>query len=122
MASCLCYACSKPISCHDCMQVLEGYIYLGGTARLGEEVMHAYASAVDTAVLKTLRSILLTRPGLEGRAKGAGILQELIKLLPADLFRVCLARVRSCHEHQQACMYDTYPFIVDCLSRIMLKL
>lgn len=76
-------------------QVLEGYIYLGGTARLGEEVMHAYASAVDTAVLKTLRSILLTRPGLEGRVKGAGILQELIKLLPADLFRVCLARVRS---------------------------
>ena len=55
--------------------------------------MHAYASAVDTAVLKTLRSILLTRPGLEGRAKGAGILQELIKLLPADLFRVCLAKV-----------------------------
>ena len=56
--------------------------------------MHAYASAVDTAVLKTLRSILLTRPGLEGRAKGAGILQEIIKLLPADLFRVCLAKVQ----------------------------
>ncbi len=56
--------------------------------------MHAYASAVDTAVLKTLRSVLVTRAGLEGRVKGAGILHELIKLLPADLFRVCLARVR----------------------------
>ena len=87
-----------PLSAHSLavLQVLEGYIYLGGTARLGEEVMHAYASAVDTAVLKTVRSILIARAGLEGRVKGAGILQELIKLLPADLFRVCLARVGAC--------------------------
>ncbi|KAK9832750.1 hypothetical protein WJX81_008241 [Elliptochloris bilobata] len=55
-------------------QVLEGYVLLGQ----------------DAAVMGVVRSVLLTRPGAEG-AHG-GTLQELVRRLPGDLFRTCLAR------------------------------
>lgn len=37
--------------------------------------------------------MLLTRPGFEERVKGSSNMQEMLKWLPSDLFRTCLARV-----------------------------
>lgn len=79
--------------------------------------MHAYASAVDTAVLKTLRGVLMTRAGLEGRVRGAGILHELIKLLPADLFRTCLARVGAVPLKSNGCFLAGFLNEIILLSR-----
>jgi hypothetical protein len=77
--------------------VLEGYVYLGNVASLGEEVMAAFAAVVNAAALKVARGVVLTRPtaGLEERAKSTQLLQELVKWLPPDLFRTCLTRVRA---------------------------
>ena len=41
-----------------------------------------------------VRGVLLTRRGAEGGQEGA-TLQELVRRLPGDLFRTCLARVSS---------------------------
>lgn len=38
-----------------------------------------------------VRGVLLARPGAEGAT--GGTLQELVRRLPGDLFRTCLARV-----------------------------
>ena len=38
--------------------------------------------------------MLMTRPGFEERVKGTSNTQEMLKWLPSDLFRTCLARVR----------------------------
>lgn len=77
-------------------QVLEGYVYLGNVASLGEEVMAAFAAVVGVAALKVARGVVLTRPvpGLEERVKSTQLLQELVKFVPPDLFRTCLTRVR----------------------------
>ncbi len=77
-------------------QVLEGYVYLGNVASLGEEVMAAFAAVMGDAALKVVRGVVLMRPtaGLEERAKSTQLLQELVKWLPPDLFRTCLSRVR----------------------------
>ena len=40
-----------------------------------------------------VRGVLLARPGAEGAT--GGTLQELVRRLPGDLFRTCLARVRT---------------------------
>ena len=40
-----------------------------------------------------VRGVLLARPGAEGAT--GGTLQELVRRLPGDLFRTCLARVRA---------------------------
>lgn len=77
------------------LQVLEGYVYLGNTATLGEEAMNAFANVVSTAAHRVIRGVILTRQGLEGKARSTSMVQELVKLLPPDLFRTCLARVRS---------------------------
>lgn len=79
------------------VQVLEGYVYLGNVGSLGEEVMAAFAAVVGAAALKVARGVVLTRPtpGLEERVKSTQLLQELVKWVPADLFRTCLSRVRS---------------------------
>ena len=74
-------------------QVLDGYVYLGNTATLKEEVMNAFANVVSTACQKVIRGVVLTRQGLEGRARSTSMMPELVKLLPPDLFRTCLARV-----------------------------
>lgn len=81
--------------CCIIMQVLEGYVYLGNVASLGEEVMAAFAAVVGAAALKVARGVVLTRPvpGLEERVKSTQLLQELVKWLPPDLFRTCLTRV-----------------------------
>lgn len=81
----------------DVFQVLEGYVYLGNVGSLGEEVMAAFAAVVGAAALKVARGVVLTRPtpGLEERVKSTQLLQELVKWVPADLFRTCLTRVRS---------------------------
>ena len=76
------------------LQVLEGYVYLGNTATLGEEVMNAFANVVNTAAHRVIRGVILTRQGLESKARSTSMVQELVKLLPPDLFRTCLARVR----------------------------
>ena len=76
--------------------MLDGYVYLGNTATLKEEVMNAFANVVNTACHKVIRGVILTRQGLEAKARSTSMMQELVKLLPPDLFRTCLARVRYC--------------------------
>jgi hypothetical protein len=77
------------------LQVLEGYHYLGNVGSLGEEVMHGFAAAVNSAALRVVRTMALARArsGVEEKARGATILQEAVKLLPPDLFRQCLTQV-----------------------------
>lgn len=41
-----------------------------------------------------VRGVLLTRRGAEG-VQGGTTLQELVRRLPGDLFRTCLARVSA---------------------------
>lgn len=74
-------------------QVLEGYMALGQGTQLGPEITTAFASGVDASVMAVVRGVLLTRPGFEDRLKASSTLQELVKWLPPDLFRVCLAQV-----------------------------
>lgn len=75
------------------LQVMDGYIYLGTIGNLAEEIMNAFANVVSTAAQRVIRGVVLTRQGLEGKARGTSMVQELVKLLPPDLFRTCLARV-----------------------------
>ncbi len=75
------------------MQVLDGYIYLGNTATLAEETMNTFANVVGSAAHRVIRGVILTRQGLENKARNTSMVQELVKLLPPDLFRTCLARV-----------------------------
>lgn len=42
---------------------------------------------------QVVHGMLLTRPGFEERVKGSSNMQEMLKWLPSDLFRTCLARV-----------------------------
>ena len=73
--------------------MLEGYIYLGNTAQLGEEVVTCFATVINGNVVKVVRGVVLTRAALEDRARHCTLLQEIVKWLPPDLFRTCLARV-----------------------------
>ena len=75
-------------------QILEGYGFLGNTANLGEEVNNCFASVINGQALKVVRGVVLTRAGLEDKARSTTMLQEIVKWLPPDLFRQCLARVR----------------------------
>lgn len=75
--------------------MLEGYIYLGNIATLSEETMNAFANVVGTAAHKVIRGVILTRQGLESKARSTSMVQDLVKLLPPDLFRTCLARVST---------------------------
>lgn len=76
-------------------------MYLGGVGTLGEEVVATFTSAISSAATKTVRGIIVGRLGLEDRARSTAIFGELVKLLPADLFRSCLAQVpclpQRCH-------------------------
>ena len=68
---------------------------------LGVVIIHNYNACMradcpqglpqEAAVMGVVRGVLLARPGAEG-AHG-GTLQELVRRLPGDLFRTCLARV-----------------------------
>ena len=82
-------------------QVLDGYVYLGNTATLNEETMNAFANVVGTAAHKVIRGVILTRQGLESKARNTSMVQDLVKLLPPDLFRTCLARVRTSYSNQK---------------------
>lgn len=74
-------------------KVLEGYLFLGNVASLGAEVKAAFASTIGASMVKVVRGVLLTRPGMEEHAgSSSATLQELVRLLPSDLFRTCLAR------------------------------
>ena len=42
---------------------------------------------------QVVQGMLLTRPGFEERVKGTSNMQEMLKWLPSDMFRTCLARV-----------------------------
>lgn len=44
---------------------------------------------------QVVRSVILTQPGLEDRAHASLPVQDMVRGLPADLFRTCLARVRA---------------------------
>jgi len=75
------------------MQVLEGYIFLGNIQELGSRLTNAYISAVSSAAAQMVRGVLLTQPGLEDRARTGASIQEMVRGVPSDLFRTCLARV-----------------------------
>lgn len=77
------------------MQILAGYSFLGNTGSLGEEVNSCFASAVNSGALKVVRGVVLTRAGLEDKARSTTILQEILKWLPPDLFRQCLAKAST---------------------------
>ena len=83
------------------LQVLDGYVYLGNTATLNEETMNAFANVVGTAAHKVIRGVILTRQGLESKARNTSMVQDLVKLLPPDLFRTCLARVSTSYSNQE---------------------
>lgn len=44
-------------------------------------------------MLQVVQGMLLTRSGFEERVKATSNMQEMLKWLPSDLFRTCLARV-----------------------------
>ena len=67
------------------------------TAHLPATVMHSSTYVRVHSAVQVVRGIMMTRPGFEERAKGSANLQEILKWLPSDLFRTCLARVRK-HE------------------------
>lgn len=68
-------------------------MYLGGVGTLGEDVVSTFTGAISSAATKTVRGIIVGRLGLEDKARSTAIFGELVKLLPADLFRPCLAQV-----------------------------
>ena len=81
---------------HARAQVLEGYIFLGNTTQLGSEVTVAYTNAMDAAVLAAARLTIVAHCGGPERAKGITSLQEAIKGMPANVMRICLAKVIPC--------------------------
>jgi hypothetical protein len=74
-------------------QALEGWLFLGNTQELGSRLTNACMAAVSTSCAQTVRSVLLTQPALAPRALTTASMQELIRNIPSDLFRTCLARV-----------------------------
>lgn len=44
---------------------------------------------------QVVRSVILTRTGLEESARAGVPVQDMVRGVPADLFRTCLARVRA---------------------------
>ena len=68
-------------------------MFLGHYPHVGAEIAAAFMSAVSATAGQMVRSVILARPGLEARARPGAPLQELVKGIPADLFRTCLARV-----------------------------
>lgn len=90
------------------MQVLEGYVYLGEITALGDEVLTAFTSAISSAATRVVRGVVVSRAGLEERARATAIFGELVKLLPADLFRPCLAQVSSdCLPRCSGCRHNS---------------
>jgi hypothetical protein len=76
-------------------QILEGYVFLGNYQHLGAEIAAAFMAAVSATAAQMVRSVLLARPGLEARARPGAPLQEMVRGIPSDLYRTCLARVRT---------------------------
>ncbi|KAL0023872.1 hypothetical protein WJX79_002364 [Trebouxia sp. C0005] len=74
-------------------KVLQGFMFLGHVEELGGQVASAFTNAVNTTVVQVVQGMLMTRPGFEERVKGTSNMQEMLKWLPSDLFRTCLARV-----------------------------
>ena len=60
----------------------------------GNQVMAAFAAAVNGAALKVTRSVLLARAGAGAELRTSQLLQELVRQLPSDQFRTCLAQAR----------------------------
>ena len=49
--------------------------------------------------MQVTHGVILTRRGYEERGARLSSLQEAVKLLPSELFRTCLARVRTPATH-----------------------
>lgn len=77
------------------MQILEGYIYLGNTSLLGNEVATAFTATLDAEFRATLKDQMIALPEFEDKAKGLVTPQEMIKLLPQHHFIACLQLVSS---------------------------
>ena len=67
---------------------------MGDVSQLGGEVMACFGTAIAAAALKVTRGVIATRRGYEELAASVISLQDAVKLLPSELFRTCLARVR----------------------------
>ena len=67
---------------------------MGDVSQLGAEVMGCFGAAITAAALKVTRGVIAARRGYEELAANVVSLQEAIKLLPSELFRTCLAKVR----------------------------
>ena len=80
-----------------CLQVLEGYIFLGSTESLGGEVAAAFAAVVDDRAVSCLREIVGSVPNLEGKSRACLTFQDLARLLPQGCFCACLREVKSPH-------------------------
>lgn len=71
---------------------------MGDVSQLGAEVMGCFGAAIAAAALKVTRGVIAARRGFEELAANVVSLQEAIKLLPSELFRTCLAKVRMSRE------------------------
>ena len=80
-----------------CLQILEGYMFLGSTESLGGEVAAAFAGVVDERAVSCLREIVGSVPNVEGRSRACVTFQELARLLPQGCFCTCLREVKSPH-------------------------
>lgn len=69
-------------------------MFLGNAVGLGGEVTACFTKVVNSSTLAVVKGVIMTRSGFEERTKATANLQEIVKWLPSDLFRTCLARVR----------------------------
>ena len=104
-------ACSKLLLP---LQVLEGWLFLGNIQELGSRLTNACMAAVSTSCAQTVRSVLLTQPALAPRALTAASMQDLIRDVPSDLFRTCLAQVL--HRAPSLLILEKLPHILLLLS------
>ncbi|KXZ47615.1 hypothetical protein GPECTOR_34g774 [Gonium pectorale] len=81
-------------------KILEGYLLQGIDGRaLAEKVVQCFKDAIHDVTTRVVRSLLLTKPKLADKlaSSSASSLQlgyaELLRALPVDLLRPCLARI-----------------------------
>ena len=51
--------------------------------------------AEDSTAVQVVRGMVASRQGVQDKIRDTSVFSELVKLLPADLFRACLAQASS---------------------------
>ena len=77
-------------------------MFLEKQYQLGDEVNAAFTVVIDGILLKSLKDHLSSSPDLGDRVKSCVSPQDLIKLLPLQLFNPCLQQVRDGHQIQRS--------------------